>query len=244
MSRLSSPWLRMLISAVLMLVLLTFLVDLGAAWQAIKQADWAWFGWLAVWITLDRLLMAYKWRLLLICRGIAISHLAEHKGLLSGQFRGLFSAQHHRGRRHAGGLGERPGRRGPASLVAASVVMERPWAFLASALAAGLALLLLVGLVGSLPPGLLWPSLAVLALVSLGVVISLFGPFSPFSGKPAGTPSSRGKLAEMGGAFFGLLHPIPPPLRRGDLVHPAVIHGAVRAGGGHLAHRQGLWHRA
>ena len=200
MSRLGSPWLRMLISAVLMFVLLAFLVDLGTAWRAIKGAEWQWFAWLAVWITLDRLLMAYKWRILLVCRGIVISHLQAVKAYYLASFAGCFlpSTIGADAMRVASVSGE--GR--PSELVAASVVMERALGFLASALAAGLALLVLVGLVGQLPPGLLWPSLAILALVSLGVVVSLFGPLARFLESLPERLGKRGRLVKWTGRFL------------------------------------------
>ena len=195
-----SPWLRILISAVLMFVLLFFLVDLGAAWRAIRDADWQWFGWLALWITLDRLLMAYKWRILLVCRGMAISHWQAIKSYYLASFAGCFLPSTIGA--DAMRVASVSNNQRPSELVAASVVMERALGFLASALAAGLALVLLVGLVGELPPGILWSSLAVLALVSLGVLISLFGPLARYLESLPQRLAQRGKLVKWVGRFL------------------------------------------
>jgi uncharacterized protein (TIRG00374 family) len=200
MPSLKSPYTRMLISGALMFILLGFMVDLPQAWQAIKDASWVYFGWLALWITLDRLLMAYKWRMLLTCRGLSITFLESLKAYYLATFAGCFlpSTVGADAMRIASVCG--PGR--PSEVVAASVIMERALGFLAAALAAGLALVLLLGLAGSLPPGLLYPSLGMLALVSLGVVISLFGPFSRFLENLPAHLGDRGKLAAWVGRFL------------------------------------------
>jgi uncharacterized protein (TIRG00374 family) len=166
-------WLRLLISAGLMAVLLGFMVDLPAAWQAIARSRWEYFAWLAVWITIDRLVMTYKWRLLLVCRGLDIGIWESLKAYYIASFAGCFLPS------TVGGDAMRvaavSGPKRPSDLVAASVVLERALGFLAAALAAGLALVLLAGLKVELPRRVLWLSLVALAVAGVAVVASLSG---------------------------------------------------------------------
>ncbi len=169
-------WLRPLISALLMLLLLGWLVDLRAAARALAGAHWSWFGWLALWITLDRLVMSYKWRLLLTCRGLDLGRWEALRAYYVASFAGCFlpSTVGADAMRVAAVSG--PGR--PSEVVAASVVVERALGFLAAALAALLALALLAGLARELPPRVMGWSVGILAVVSLGVVITLSGPLA------------------------------------------------------------------
>jgi uncharacterized protein (TIRG00374 family) len=166
-------WLRLLISLGLMAILLSFLVDPWQAWQYLAGARWEYFGLLAAWITLDRLLMTYKWRLLLTSRGLAIGFWQALKAYYIASFAGCFlpSTIGADAMRVAAVSG--PER--PSDLVAASVVLERALGFVAAALAAGLALVLLAGLAVEVPRRVLWVSMAALAAGGLAVVFSLSG---------------------------------------------------------------------
>jgi len=185
-------WLRLLISAGLMAVLLGFMVDLPAAWQAMAHSRWEYFAWLAVWITLDRLVMTYKWRLLLLCRGLNIGMWESLKAYYIASFAGCFlpSTVGADAMRIAAVSG--PER--PSDLVAASVVLERALGFLAAALAAGLALVLLAGLKVDLPRRVLWLSLAALAVAGLAVVASLSGWLGTWLERLVERSASRGKV--------------------------------------------------
>ncbi|MFH1033872.1 MAG: lysylphosphatidylglycerol synthase transmembrane domain-containing protein [Pseudomonadota bacterium] len=169
-------WLRWLISAALLGLLLGYLVDLGSAARALAGAHWVYFAWLALWITLDRLLMSYKWRLLVVCRGIALGQAEALRAYYVASFAGCFlpSTVGADAMRVAAVSG--PER--PSAAVAASVVMERTLGFVAAACAALLSLGLLTGLALELPPGVRAWSLAILGVSVLAVVISLSGPLA------------------------------------------------------------------
>lgn len=183
-----------------MVILLGFLVDLPSAWRSLKNCHWQYLGWLALWITIDRAVMAYKWRLLLICRDLAVSFGEALKSYYVASFAGCFlpSTVGADAMRVAAVSG--PGR--PSDVVAASVVLERTLGFLAAALAAGLALIVLAGLAVDLPAQVLWLSLAVLAVSALAVLFSLSnwlaGRLQNLTPKLAG----RGKVLSWLGRFL------------------------------------------
>jgi uncharacterized protein (TIRG00374 family) len=185
-------WFRLVISAGLMAVLLGFMVDLPAAWKAMANSRWEYFVWLAVWITIDRLVMTYKWRLLLVCRGLAIGMWESLKAYYIASFAGCFLPSTVGGDAMRVAAVSGPDR--PSDLVAASVVLERALGFVAAALAAGLALVLLAGLKVDLPKRVLWLSLAALAVAGLAVVASLSGWLGAWLERLVEKSASRGKV--------------------------------------------------
>ena len=171
-------WLRAAISGALMLFLLYYLVDPRRAWVVLARAHWGYLAWLAVWITLDRLLMTYKWRLLLTCRGLELGFWPALKAYYLASFAGCFLPS------TVGADALRilavKGPRRPAEVVAASVVIERTLGFLAAVIAALIGLCLLTWLAISLPHSFLAWSLGLGGLLAGGVVFSLSNRFGRF----------------------------------------------------------------
>ena len=162
---------RLAVSLGLLAGLLLFMVDLPAAWRAVKHCDWSYMAWLALWITLDRVLMSYKWRLLVVCRGLILGHWQALKAYYLASFAGCFLPSTLGA--DAMRIAAVRGNSRPSEVMAASVVMERTLGFLASAVAAAAACLLLAGLKTGLPQGLFWWSLAFMAALGLGLIFSL-----------------------------------------------------------------------
>ena len=171
MSFIKGPWFRLIISAGLMFVLLGFMVDLKEAGRALAGARWGYLGWLALWITLDRLLMAYKWRVLVICRGLEISFWQTIRAYYLSTFAGCFLPS------TVGGDAMRvacvSNHSRPLSVLTASVALERTLGFVASAMAAALALSLLAGMAVDTPYGLVGWSLGILLASVLAVGLTL-----------------------------------------------------------------------
>ena len=162
---------RLAVSLGLLAGLLLFMVDIPSAWKAVRHCDWSYMAWLALWITLDRVLMSYKWRLLVVCRGLGLGHWQALKAYYLASFAGCFlpSTVGADAMRIAAVRGENR----PSEVIAASVVMERSLGFLASAVAAAAACFLLASLKADLPPGLFPWSLALMAGLGLAMIFSL-----------------------------------------------------------------------
>ncbi|MBU1157389.1 MAG: flippase-like domain-containing protein, partial [Proteobacteria bacterium] len=90
MKKSAKTWLRMGISLGLLLVLLFFFVDLGQAWRAVASARWEFLVLLLAAFTLDRWLMSYKWRLLLVSQGYPAGHGEALKAYYLATFAGCF----------------------------------------------------------------------------------------------------------------------------------------------------------
>ena len=198
-------WLRLLISAGLLGLLLGYLVDLKAAARALAGAHGVYFVWLALWITLDRLLMSYKWRLLVVCRGLELGQAEALRAYYVASFAGCFlpSTVGADAMRVAAVSGPRR----PSAAVAASVVVERALGFVAAACAALLSLGLLTGLALDLPPGVRAWSLAILGGSVLAVVVTLSGPLAArLEGLPEGLTGKPGLVGWLGRflAAYGL----------------------------------------
>ncbi len=193
-------WLRIAVSGGLMLLLLGWLVDLRTAAQALAGAHWGPFAWLALWITADRWLMSYKWRLLLTCRGLGVGSWEAFRAYYVASFAGCFlpSTVGADAMRVAAVSG--PDR--PSATVAASVVVERALGFVAAALAALMALVLLAGLTRELPPGMLAWSLGLLAAAMLAVAATLMGPLAAWLEGLAGRLEGRHRLVAWLGLFL------------------------------------------
>ncbi len=173
-------WLRAAISGALMLFLFYFLVDPRQAGAVLARAHWGYLAWLALWITLDRLLMTYKWRLLLTCRGLELGFWPALKAYYLASFAGCFLPS------TVGADALRilavKGPSRPAEVVAASVVIERTLGFLAAVIAALVGLCLLTWLAISLPHSFLAWSLGLGGLMAAAVVFSLSNRFGIFLG--------------------------------------------------------------
>jgi len=169
------PWWRLALGLCLLLVLMFFLVDLETAWRHLRQADPIFLFWLLLLLTADRLLMSWKWTLLLSCRGIALGQFPALKAYYLGTFAGSFLPTTLGS--DALRVAAVSGLERPSEVVAASVIMERGLGLAASALAALLALLLLTELATHAPPGrLAWTlglTLVLAALIVLGMLWSL-----------------------------------------------------------------------
>jgi hypothetical protein len=155
-----------------MFVLLGFMVDVEEAAHALTKARWGYLAWLALWITLDRLLMAYKWRVLLICRGLEISFWQTIRAYYLSTFAGCFLPSTVGGDAMRVACVTNSSR--PISVLTASVALERTLGFVASAIAAALALSLLAGMAVDTPYGLVGWSLGILlaSVLAVGVTLS------------------------------------------------------------------------
>ena len=107
-------------------------MDLKAAGRALARCDLLYLAYLALWLSLDRVLMSYKWQLLLACRGIAVGQAEALKAYYVATFAGSFLPSTVGGDalRVAAVCGD--GR--PSEAVAASVFLERVLGFVAAAL--------------------------------------------------------------------------------------------------------------
>ncbi len=200
MKWLANIWVRMGLSLGLLVGLVWLTVDLDEARRALSQAHWGPLALLALWLTADRLLMAYKWRLLAVCRGMAISSWQSIKAYYLASFAGSFlpvtlGADALRVAALAG-----PGR--PSSALAASVVVERALGFVASALAAlaGLALLLFIS--DGVPGRVLWIIMGVLVAGALAVLLSLSTLAQRLARRIQERTSDRGRLLGWLGRFL------------------------------------------
>lgn len=171
MKILGNIWVRVLLSLGLLLVLALWLVDLPAAGRALASCDWWWLLALGIWLTLDRFLMAYKWRLLLTCRGMDLSHGQSIRVYYLASFAGAFLPVTVGADALRVGAVAGPGR--PSEAVAASVVVERALGFVASALVALGSLSLLMSISQELPDQALWFTVGCLVLGGLTVGLSL-----------------------------------------------------------------------
>jgi len=178
-------WLRLGISLALLVVLLLFFVDLKQAWQAVANARWEFLLLLLVAFTLDRWLMSYKWRLLLVSQGFQAGHGEALKAYYLATFAGCFLPSTLGADAVRVGLFARPGR--PSEAVAASIFLERALGFVAAALAAIIGLVLLAGITSELPPEFFWLSFGFLAVACLAVALS----FSAWAGRLHASAEAR-----------------------------------------------------
>ena len=221
--------------------LLLFMVDIPSAWRAVRHCEWSYLAWLALWITLDRVLMSCKWRLLVVCRGLSLGHWQALKAYYLASFAGCFlpSTVGADAMRIAAVRGENR----PSEVMAASVVMERTLGFLASAAAAAAACFLLAGQKADLPPGLFLWSLALMAGLGLATIFSLSPPPRGLAALLARKIRAKGPPAPLGGPLPFRLCRLPRPRPHPGRVSSAFHCRAKRPGGGHLAGGQGLAYR-
>ncbi|MBU4565898.1 MAG: flippase-like domain-containing protein [Desulfarculus sp.] len=170
MKKTAKTWLRLGISLGLLLVLLFFFVDLGQAWRAVSQARWEFLVLLLAAFTLDRCLMSYKWRLLLISQGYPAGHGEALKAYYLATFAGCFLPSTLGSDAIRVGLFARPDR--PSQAVAASIFLERALGFVAAALAAVIGLVLLTGITTGLPTQFFYWAFGLLAAACLAVLLS------------------------------------------------------------------------
>ncbi|MCF8034613.1 MAG: flippase-like domain-containing protein [Desulfarculaceae bacterium] len=185
MGKSAKTWLRMGISLGLLLVLLLFFVDLKQAWRALVEARWEFLLLLLAAFTLDRWLMSYKWRLLLVSQGFQAGHGEALKAYYLATFAGCFLPSTLGADAVRVGIFTRPGR--PSEAVAASIFLERALGFVAAALAAIIGLVLLAGITTELPPDFFWWSFAFLAVACLAVGLS----FSAWAGRLHASAAAR-----------------------------------------------------
>ena len=193
MSLIKNKWLRVLISVGLMVLLLWWLVDPKEAAKVIATADWRYLVLMLVVLMADRVFMAYKWRLLLICRDLSLGLGRASSSYFLATFAGCFlpSTVGADALRIAAVAG--PGL--PSAELTASVVVERALGFVAAALAALMGLVLLMGFTAGLPKQFFHWALAVLALSALGVTASLSSMAGRASIALEKKLEGRGKLA-------------------------------------------------
>ena len=197
---LGKTWVRVCLSLGLMAVLVFFMVDLPAAGRALAGANWWYLALLALWLTADRLLMAYKWRLLAICRSMAVSHWQSIRSYYLASFAGSFLPVTLGADALRVGALTGPGRSSEA--LAASVVVERALGFVASTVAALIGLALLLTLGDNLPRQVLWITVGVLLLGALAVLLSLSALAQRLAEALQSRTSERGKLLAWLGRFF------------------------------------------
>lgn len=197
---LANIWVRITLSLGLLIALVALTVDLDEAAAALARASWGWLGLLALWLTADRLLMAYKWRLLAVCRGLAITPWQSIKAYYLASLVGSFlpvtlGADALRVAVLAG-----PGRR--SEVLAASVVVERALGFVASALAALAGLALLLYIAEGVPGKVLWIIMGLLTAGALAVILSLSALAQRLTQRLQSRASGKGRLAAWLGNFL------------------------------------------
>ena len=181
--------------------------------------------------------MAYKWRLLLTCRGLETGLGESFLAYLLATFSGYFlpSTVGADAMRIAAVSG--PGR--PSHVVSASVAMERGLGFVASAVAGMFSLLLMVSFYTSLPTqAALWAA-GLLVAVVLCILFTLYGPLGRWLESLPQKLAGRGKLMRWLAEFLAAVSQYRPPRRGAGVFLPAFLSGAMRPGGGHLARGQG-----
>ncbi len=193
-------WLRMGLSALLMILYLGFIVDLRQAWSHVSHAQWSFLLLLAAWITLDRLLMSYKWVFLVRCRGLAMSQRESLRSYYLATFAGCFLPTTLGADAVRVAALAQPQR--PSPMLAASIIMERALGFVAAALAAAGALVLLAHLTGTLPPSTLEWSLALLAGSVGAVLLSISAWSARLMDALARVLEQRGRVLAWGGKFI------------------------------------------
>ncbi|MCB2225968.1 MAG: flippase-like domain-containing protein [Desulfarculaceae bacterium] len=185
MGKSAKTWLRMGISLGLLVVLLVFFVDLKQAARAVAHARWEFLVLLIIAFTLDRWLMSYKWRLLLLSQGYEAGHGESLKAYYLATFAGCFLPSTLGADAVRVGLFAKPGR--PSQAVAASIFLERALGFVAAALAAIIGLVLLAGISTDLPVEFFWWSFGFLGAACLAVILS----FSAWAGRLHASAAAR-----------------------------------------------------
>ena len=197
-------WLRLAVSAGLFVLLLAYLVDLRAAGRALAKCDALYLAYLALWLTLDRFLMSYKWQLLLACRGIVISQSEALKAYYLATFAGSFLPSTVGGDALRVAAVYNAGR--PSEVVAASVFLERVLGFLAAALAALVGLALLAGISRAVPIEFTYWTLALLAVMLIILALSLSARSGRLLEKMGMSLEKRGRIGSWAARFFLAYH--------------------------------------
>ena len=206
--------LRLGISLGLLAILLFFYVDLDQAASALAKCRWQFLLLLLAALTLDRFLMSYKWRLLLVSRGLAAGHLEALKAYYLAAFVGSFLPSTLGADAVRVGLFANAQR--PSQEVAASVFLERALGFVAAALAAVVGLVLLAGLASDLPKDFFYWAFGILAAATLAVALSFSGWAERIYGSMDRRLQNKGRLLTWLFAFVKAYHDYRS--RRGVLV--------------------------
>lgn len=200
----AKTWLRVAISAGLLIILLIFFVDIQQAWRALLECRWEFLLLLLAWMTADRFLMTYKWRLLLVARGFSAGFGEALKAYYLATFTGCFLPSTLGADALRVGVFCRPGR--PSEVVAASVFLERSLGFIAAALAAVIGLLLLAGLTSRLPAEFFYWSFAILAAATCAVIASFSAAAGRLHGRLEQRMLQRGRLLSWASRFIKDYH--------------------------------------
>lgn len=201
-------WWRLALGLGLLLALFLHLVDPRQVWTHLRGGDPLLLLALMLWLSADRLLMSYKWTLLLNSRGIAIGQGEALRAYYLGTFAGCFlpttlGADALRVGAVSGG--------GRASQdVAASVVMERMLGMMATALAGLVGLVLLGQVAAEAPPGRLAATMTITlglaGITLLALALSLSGLAGRLLQRLERKLAGRGKLAGWLGKFLLAYH--------------------------------------
>lgn len=200
MKWLGNIWVRICLSLALLGLVVFFTVDLDQAGRALASARWEYLALMVVWLSVDRVLMSYKWRLLALCRGLAVSHWHSIRAYYLASFAGSFLPVTLGS--DALRVAALAGPERPSEMLAASVVVERALGFLASAVAAMAGLALLLTLTDDIEPGVLWVTVGLLALGAGAVLLSLSALAERLAVRLENQTSERGRLAAWLGRFF------------------------------------------
>ena len=197
-------WVRLAVSAGLFIVLLAWLVDLRAAGRALAGSDGVYLACLALWLTLDRFLMSYKWQLLLACRGVAIGQGEALKAYYLATFAGSFlpsTVGADALRVAAVSSAHRP-----SEVMAASVFMERALGFVAAALASLVGLALLGGISRAVPIEFTYWTVALLAAMLIIMAFSLSARSGRLLEKLGLSLEKRGRIGSWAARFLAAYH--------------------------------------
>jgi uncharacterized protein (TIRG00374 family) len=192
-------WLRAGVSVGLLAALLIWAVDLPTAGRALAGARWQWLAALLLVMTADRWLMSAKWRLLLKARGYEAGSWEALKAYYLATFAGSILPSTLGADAMRIGSFSRPGR--PSEAVAASIFMERTLGFVAAAVAALMALVLLARVSPELPPELFWVALGLAAAGVAALACSLTAAVARLGGRLEGRGRLLGWLARFAAAY-------------------------------------------
>ncbi|MBI5522263.1 MAG: flippase-like domain-containing protein [Desulfarculus sp.] len=174
-------WWRLGLGLALLLILFLFLVDPRDVWAHLRGADPLLLVLLMLWLSADRLLMSYKWTLLLHCRGLAINQSEALRAYYLGTFAGCFLPTTLGADALRIGAVSHAGR--TSQDVAASVIMERMLGMMATALAGLVGLVLLKQVATGAPPGRLATTMTITLGLAGGTLLLLVSSLSGLAGR-------------------------------------------------------------
>ncbi|MFH1059335.1 MAG: lysylphosphatidylglycerol synthase transmembrane domain-containing protein [Pseudomonadota bacterium] len=201
-------WWRLGLGLGLLLVLFFYLVDPRQVWTHLRNANPLLLILLMLWLSADRLLMSYKWTILLHCRGMAMGQAEALRAYYLGTFAGCFLPSTLGAdalRISAVSRHERPSQE-----VAASVFMERMLGMMATALAGLVGLVLLGQVAVAAPPGRMAATMTITLGLAGATLIALALSLSGLAGRLLERVerklAGRGKLGGWLGKFLIAYH--------------------------------------